>query len=94
MYSALDGMIQKKEKGELVFLKSGEPKMIENKILKLADKWENDEDKWHYVSRVYKTMEILQKVLDKEQFIKYHLKSKRELVDVLFRDVENEVFFE
>ena len=87
LYSAIDGEIQKVEKGEPVFLKSGEPKMIENKILRCVDEWQGDEDKLHYVKRVYNTIKILETVLDMEQFIKYHNVGNRKLLDMLQTDL-------
>lgn len=81
LYNKVEGMKQKKAKGELVFLKSGEPKMIENCVLKVIDEFDGDYDKWHYVSRVYKTVEILKNVIDMSRIVKYSLKSKRNLLD-------------
>jgi len=80
-YQALDGEIQKVEKGEPVFLKNGTPKMIENCILKFPELYKNDHDKWHYVSRVYSTLSILKNIINIEEFEKYHLKSKRKLLE-------------
>lgn len=75
LYSAVDGEVQDVKKGEPVFFKNGTPKMIPNKILKTESDWNGDEDKEHYIKRVYKTLEILKNVVDMDQFIKYHLKS-------------------
>jgi len=80
VYQAVDGEKQKVTKGEPVFLKDGTPKMEENKILKFPELYDKDHDKWHYVQRVYKTLEILNNVIDMDQFEKYHLKSKRKLL--------------
>ena len=83
LYSAIDGEKQDVKKGERVFLKDGTPKMVDNCILKLNEDWSGDEDKWHYVKRVYMTLEILKNVLDISQFTKYHLKSNRKLLEEL-----------
>ena len=83
LYSAIDGMKQDSKKGELVFLKSGEPKMIENRVLKLKEDWQDDEDQVHYVTRVYKTLEIFKNVIDTGDFLKYHLKSNHKLLENL-----------
>lgn len=83
LYSAIDGEKQDVKKGEPVFLKDGTPKMVDNCILKLNEDWSGDEDKWHYVKRVYMTLEILKNVLDISQFTKYHLKSNRKLLEEL-----------
>lgn len=78
LYQALDGEIQAKAKGELVFSKKGEPKMIENAILKFPELYNGDHDKYHYIERVYNTLKILENVIDITKFEKYHLKKNRE----------------
>ncbi len=74
LYNCIDGMIQKIEKGEPKFLKSGEPKMIENKIVRLSENFDGDYDKIHYVKRVFKTMEIFKNIIDMDQILNYSLK--------------------
>jgi DNA polymerase elongation subunit (family B) len=81
LFNKIEGMKQKVEKGEKVFLKSGEPKMVENKILKMVEDFDEDYDKWHYVERVWKTINILKNVIDMEKITKYHLKSNRKLLE-------------
>jgi len=78
LYSAIEGEIQAKAKGELVFFKDGRPKMIPNRILRDSNLWKGDHDTEHYLDRVYKTVEILANVVDMNKFIDYTLKSKRE----------------
>ena len=78
VYSAIDGLTQVYAKGEPVFLKNGEPKMEENCILKIPTVWTKDEDKLHYVQRVYKTLEIFSNILDMSKFTKYHLVKNKE----------------
>lgn len=85
VYSAIDGMIPSLNKDGSVMYnkKTGLPKMIENKVLKLAKDWDKNnpnEDKWHYVERVWKTVDILSTVLPIEKFTKYHLKKNRGLL--------------
>lgn len=80
LYTALDGMKQAIAKGEKVFLKSGEPKMVENRILKCEDEWSGDEDKVHYTKRVYMTLSILENLLDLDKFVKYHNKGNQKLI--------------
>lgn len=80
VYQAIDGKKQKIVKGELVFLKDGTPKMIENTILKFPELYNNDHDKWHYVKRVYMTLNILENIIDIDSYIKYHNKTKRKLL--------------
>lgn len=80
VYNAIDGEIQKVQKGEPVFYKDGTPNMIPNEILKLNKNWDNDENKWHYVKRCYQTMCILENILDISKFEKYHNKTKRHLL--------------
>lgn len=77
LYQAIDGMTQKITKGQPVFDKKGNPKMIENQILKFPELYNNDADNWHYVSRVRKTLEILKNLIDMNQFIKYTNKANR-----------------
>jgi len=81
VYNAIDGQKQDIKKGELQYYKSGEPKMIQNEILKLCKDWDNDHNKWHYVKRCYQTLSILENVLDISKYKKYHLKTKRHLLD-------------
>lgn len=83
LYSAIDGMKQDSRKGELVFLKNGSPKMVENHILKKIDRWSGDHDKLHYVERVYQTLKIFENVVDMNRTIKYHLKSNIKLLEDL-----------
>lgn len=81
LFTKIEGEKQKIVKGEPVFLKSGEPKMVENQIIKMIEDFDGDYDKWHYVQRVYKTVEILKNVVDIDQITKYHLKSNRKLLE-------------
>ncbi len=78
VYNALDGMIQAYAKGEPVFYKDGAPKMVPNEVLKVPAVWSKDENKLHYVERVYKTTEILSNLLDMSKFPKYHLKKNEQ----------------
>lgn len=82
VFSKIEGMTQKYEKGVPVFLKkTGEPKMIENKVLRLVEDFDGSYNKWHYVERVYKTFKILENVIDIHRLVKYHLKSNRKLLE-------------
>jgi hypothetical protein len=75
-YNAIDGEVQKVEKGKLVFSREGEPKMIPNRVLRLIDEYcPESVDKLHYVERIYKTFDIFKNVIDMQQFVKYHNKS-------------------
>lgn len=87
LYSAIEGQIQARAKGELVFFKDGRPKMIDNCILRDVRLWKGDQDVMHYVERVYKTVEILANVVDMSQFIDYGLKSNREALNSLTNGV-------
>jgi DNA polymerase elongation subunit (family B) len=80
LYQAIDGMIQAKSKGELVFSKKGEPKMIQNEILKFPELYQNDQDTEHYLGRVYATVTILENIVDINKFTNYSLKKNRELL--------------
>jgi len=82
MFSDIDGQIQQVQKGELVFLKSGKPKMIDNRILRLAENYAGSYDLLHYLERVYKTVDILNTVVDMDLFTKYS-KSKLKLLEEL-----------
>ena len=87
LYSAIDGVKQAMSKGEPVFYKkSGEPKLVPNTILKLQNQWVGDENKNHYVSRVFKTLMILENILDKSQFIDYSKKGNIKKLDKLIGD--------
>ena len=80
VYNAIDGMKQDVKKGEPVFYKkTGEPKMIENKILKQSKYWSKDEDKYHYIERVYDTAKILSNIINLEDYIPYHKSKQKHL---------------
>lgn len=66
LYNALNGMRQKKTKGELQFYKDGRPKMEKNDILKFPELFDNDFDTEHYLDRIDATVEILSGVLKHE----------------------------
>jgi DNA polymerase elongation subunit (family B) len=83
LYTALEKETQLMKDGEPQFYKDGRPKMVENNILKLADKWSQDEDKLHYVERVYNTLCILENVINIESFIPYHKKKNQHLLESL-----------
>jgi DNA polymerase elongation subunit (family B) len=83
VFNDIDGLTQKVTKGEPVFLKNGEPKMVDNCILRLVEDFDGKYDKYHYVERVYKTLKILEKVVEIKKFTKYHLKSNRKLLEDL-----------
>ena len=55
--------------------------MIENKVLRFPELYKDDMDKWHYVQRVYNTLKILENVVNMDDIEKYHLKSKRKLLE-------------
>lgn len=81
LYSAIDGEVQKTDKNGPVFAKkSGQAKMIENRVYRFKELWNNDEDTWHYISRVRATLEILENVIDTEKFVKYHNVKNRKLL--------------
>ena len=72
VFNSIDGEIQLVRKGEPIFFKkTGEPKMIPNKIVSLVEDYKGNYDKEHYVNRVYKTMNILKNVLDLTKFVRY-----------------------
>ena len=73
LFNDIDGMVQKVAKGELVFLKSGKPSMVENKIVKLDKNFTGSYDKKHYFKRLYDTMKILEPVIDMEKIKNYYL---------------------
>jgi DNA polymerase elongation subunit (family B) len=75
LYNSVDGERQKMVKGEPQYYKDGRPKMEPNRILRVVDEWNKDEDKAHYIKRVYKTMKIIDTVIDMDQVERYDLKS-------------------
>jgi DNA polymerase, archaea type len=88
IYNSVNGMIQDTKKGEPVFYKkTGEPKMVPNYILKDVRLWNHDEDKLHYVDRVYATVQILSNVIGIEQFTDYTLKVNREQLKELDKSI-------
>lgn len=80
LYNAIDGEIQDSSKGELKFYKDGRPKMIPNEILVQVKNWNGNENKLHYVGRVYATLCILENVLDMTRFIDYSLNKNKGLL--------------
>ena len=81
LYSAIDGQVQKTDKNGLMFnKKTGQPIMIENDVYRFKELWNKDHNVWHYVERVYKTLVILENVIDIEKFIKYHNVKNRKLL--------------
>lgn len=83
LYTADGGMVQDTKKGELVFLKNGEPKMVKSSILKVQEEWDNDYDLTHYLKRVYSTISILKNIIDMDKIIKYHNKCNASKLDLL-----------
>lgn len=84
IYNSIDGVRQQSAKGELLFYKDGRPKMELNNILKVTKNWAKDEDKLHYVERVYKTLQIFTSVLDLSQFIDYTRKDNFKILEERF----------
>lgn len=80
LYDSIDGEKQDTKKGELVFYKDGRPKMVPNYILRDHRLWKGDEDKMHYVKRVFDTVQILENLISKEDFLNYTLKTNREML--------------
>lgn len=74
VYDAIDGEKQDVRKGELVYLKNGDPKMVPNKILKTVCQYDNDTISEKLVKRVFDTIKIFQTVVDIDQFPNYALK--------------------
>jgi DNA polymerase elongation subunit (family B) len=77
VYQAIDGEIQVVSKGEPQFYKDGRPKMKDNTILRYTELYKNDHDKFHYVERVWDTLEILKNVLNLENIKPLHKKINR-----------------
>ena len=88
VFTAIDGLKQKITKGKPVFIKkTGEPKMIENKVLRFPEAWnKSNHDKWHYVERVWKTMNILNTIVDIDKYPKYHNKTNRSKLEELCKE--------
>lgn len=87
LYNHVDGMIQDVKKGQPVFYKDGRPKMIPNNILKDVRLWNKDEDKMHYVGRVYASVQILENVIDIDKFVDYTLKIHSDELKILDKRV-------
>jgi NurA-like 5'-3' nuclease len=78
LYNTIDGEVQKKAKGELLFFKDGRPQMKPNEILRDVRLFDGNYTKLHYVGRVYKTLEILSSAINMDLITDYTLKSKSE----------------
>lgn len=83
LYTALDGDKDVLKGGEVQTYADGTVKREPNSVLKLTANWAHDENKEHYVKRVWSTLNILKNVLDMERFPKYHLKGNKKLLDQL-----------
>lgn len=58
------------------------PKMIPNTINRFPELWNSkDHDTWHYVERVFKTVEIFKKIVDIDKFPNYSNKKNRQLLE-------------
>lgn len=56
----------------------------EDDSLGLADKWNKDSpdhNKWKLIEQLWKTTDVFNTVIKMDQFIKYHLKTKRKFLD-------------
>jgi DNA polymerase elongation subunit (family B) len=72
IYNDIDGKIQSTVKGEPFFYKkTGEPKMIENRVYKLSENFTGSYDKQHYLKRTFSTAEILKTVIDMSKIKNY-----------------------
>lgn len=73
IYSAIEGEIQATDKNGPIFMKrTGEPKMIPNRVLKLVENFEKDKiDIEHYLNRVYDTVDIFKNIVDMDEIIDY-----------------------
>lgn len=83
VYTAISGEVQAMAKGELVCYADGSPKMIPNVILKRPELWSGDEDKEHYVGRVYDTLSIFGNLLDMQVHLNYSLKRNKKALEEL-----------
>lgn len=81
LYRFIDGKKHKKVKGEYMYNSKREATMIDNPQLRFSQQFDGNYDKWHYVKRVYNTLEIFQNVVDMDKIPKYHNKSNRKLLD-------------
>lgn len=82
VYQYIAGQRQKKQKGEPQFYKkTGEPIMEDVSGLRFFELFDGDYDKWHYVARVWDTLDILSNVIEMKQFPKYHNKTQRKLLE-------------
>src|SRR5690606_31373659 len=51
--------------------------------LKMVEDWNNDHNSQKFVERVYKTVEILENIVDMNQFIDYTIKKNKPLLEKL-----------
>ena len=93
LYSAIDGekiSIKKVPKIDGCYYcplnKDITPKLEPNLVLKCIDEWNDDEQKDHYVKRIYSTLEILKTILDLTEFVKYHNKGNWKLLEELLNE--------
>lgn len=89
VYNAVDGEVQDVKKDVLVFYKDGRPKMVPNRFLRDIRMWQNDEEQFHYIDRIYDTVSILSNILNMNDFIDYGKKANRELLKGLTIEQKN-----
>ena len=54
----------------------------ENKSLGLAEDFNGEYDKWHLIKSIWETAKIFENVIDKNLFVKFHLKKNRNLCTI------------
>lgn len=88
VFQKIEGEIPKIVKGEpQYYKKTGLPVMVPNKILKLANNWiPGEEDKEHYLLRVYDTLLILENIIDKTNFLDYTIKKNKSALQDMLND--------
>lgn len=83
LFQDVDGERQKVVKGELEYYTDGRPKMKANDIYRKVTNFSGTYDKWHYIKRVYSTVETLVNLIDLKSIPKYHNKTQRTKLEEL-----------
>ena len=74
LFNRVEGVTPMIVKGEPKKLKNGDLKMVPNRVLCLEEKFDGSYDLRHYLERAYKTMKILESVIDLSKIKNYSLK--------------------
>jgi hypothetical protein len=86
IYQTIDGVKPRIVKGIPVKRKDGSITMVPNKIWRVPELYKNDSDSDHYIARMYKTLGIIENIVDIKAFTNYSLKNNRKKLEQLAKE--------